>query len=398
MQSSGPASDTGVESNAFDAAPARLAGRGAPRPSPQAKPASTIVALSDDPVLLEALEGAAQAHAAVIISPSADRFVDQLVANAASVAVIDASSVPPPLKPFIAVLREQFPHLLLILAGPAQLQHQFTAQIDDGTIFRFAHKPASSQRLKLFIDAALRSQQPAPTLAGSFASYIPAPAPSYGKTRRVVLAVLSAVVLAAIVIAWRVSAPTPPPPQPLAAATAVAPIPVGAPVAPPVQHVAPERAPAPEPRASRAVSNAAAPAPALAAAAPAPLPAATPVAESDTHAAQLASDLQLARARLADGVLIDPPEDSARSYLESARALSPNDAQLREVSVALGEALIAKFRRAMAGGDVAAAQRWLQACSDYKINPATLSALSAQFAQLQSPAPIESAAAPAADP
>src|ERR1700689_3634663 len=126
---------------------------GAPRPS------LAIVALSRDPLLLEALTLAAVDLAAVVTSPSADRFADQLVANAAAVALIDAAVAPAPLDAFIASVHRQFPQLLLLLAGPASLQHQFTAQIADGTVFRFAHKPASAQRLKLFVDAALLHRQ-----------------------------------------------------------------------------------------------------------------------------------------------------------------------------------------------------------------------------------------------
>jgi hypothetical protein len=387
MQSSGPASDPASEPNVLDAAPAPLARsafNAAPSAALEARAASTIVALSDDPILLEALEGAARAHAAVIISPSADRFVDQLVANAASVALIDASSVPPPLKPFIALLREQFPHLLLIVAGPAQLQHQFTAQIDDGTIFRFVHKPASSQRLKLFIDAALRSQQAAPKAAGSFASYITTPAPAHSSTRRVVLAVLSMAVVAAIVAAWRVSVPNSATSTPLAAATPATVAPVLDPVEATVHHLAPSSTPASERSVPRITAIPEAPA--------------APAALLDPSAAQLASALQSAHQRVADGALIDPPGDSARAYLDEAMALAPNDAQVRELSIALGEALIAKFRRAASAGDTTAAQLWLQACSDYKINPATLSALTAQLAQLEASAPGGSDAPPTHNP
>src|ERR1019366_2883102 len=148
----------GPVSTSPDAATAVDGAQAPPRAPAAGAPAGAIIALSDDPLLLDALTGAALADSAVITSPSTDRFIDQLVANAPGIALIDASSVATPLKGFIATLREQFPQLLLILTGPAQLQAQLSAQIDDGTIFRFVHKPASSQRLKLFIDSALRQQ------------------------------------------------------------------------------------------------------------------------------------------------------------------------------------------------------------------------------------------------
>src|SRR5580658_9420412 len=148
--------------SAADQAPSAGRARAAePSPPPAAagRLSLAIVALSEDPLLLEALTAAAIGQAAVCTSPSADRFADQLVANAAAVALIDAAVAPAPLDEFIANVHRQFPQLLVLLAGPALLQNQFAAQLADGTIFRFAHKPASAQRLKLFVDAALLRRQ-----------------------------------------------------------------------------------------------------------------------------------------------------------------------------------------------------------------------------------------------
>jgi DNA-binding NtrC family response regulator len=174
---------------------------------PDAPPPVRIVALSDDPNLLDALHGAVPGQAALIISPSADRFVDQLVANAAGIALIDASSTPPPLKAFIALIREQFPQLLLILAGAASVQAQLSEQIAAGTVFRFVHKPVSSQRLKFFIDAALRARSPEQAASDAPAPVGLEPAVAPRRGLRAIpgmglgLALLSAA-LAAAAIAW----------------------------------------------------------------------------------------------------------------------------------------------------------------------------------------------------
>jgi DNA-binding NarL/FixJ family response regulator len=125
--------------------------------APGAAACPAIVALSEDHALLQALTVAVIEHSPVVTSPSVDRFIDQLVANGAEVALIDAATAPSPLDDFLRALRRQFPHLLLVLAGSVQLQTELSAQIADGTVFRFAHKPASAQRLKLFVSAALNS-------------------------------------------------------------------------------------------------------------------------------------------------------------------------------------------------------------------------------------------------
>ncbi len=358
----GPVSTSPDAANAVD-------GAQAPPRAPAARaPAGAIIALSDDPLLLEALTGAALADSAVITSPSTDRFIDQLVANAPGIALIDASSVSTPLKGFIATLREQFPQLLLILTGPAQLQAQLSAQIDDGTIFRFVHKPASSQRLKLFIDSALRQQAlpefpiERPMAGAALRAAAPEP-PAGGRGGLALAAGLSGAALAAGAIAWAVwhegSPPTPSKPAPADSAATAAPSP------------SPQRdQPAGDAQVAR--DAAARDAQALEQAQRSALSA---------RADQLSVYLQLARKRLGSGALIEPADDSARAYLASALALAPEDAEVRATSIALGEALIAQFRHALAAGDSAEAQRWLQACSDYRINSTTLNQLSAQLQQ-----------------
>ena len=337
---------------------------GARAPPRASAAACAIIALSDDPLLLEALTGAALAGSAVITSPSDDRFIDQLVANAAGIALIDASSVSAPLKVFIATLREQFPQLLLILAGSAQLQAQLSQQLTDGSIFRFVHKPASSQRLKLFIDAALR-QQAAPERP--IEARPAGEPPAGGRSSGVALAAgLSGVALAAGAIAWAVWHQSAPP----------------APAAPAQADAA---------ASSRAPDDAAA---REAAAREAALEQAQRTALG-ARADQLSVYLQLARKRLASGALIEPADDSARSYVASAVALAPEDPEVRAASIALGEALIAEFRRALAAGDTAEARRWLSACGDYRINSATLNELTAQLRQAQEP--VTRPAAPAVE-
>jgi hypothetical protein len=128
-------------------------------PTLSARPALPIIALSEDPLLLEAIANAAVGSCPVITSPSADRFVDQIVATDAELVLIDTAAAPPDLARFLTALHEQFPQLQLLLAGPGNVQHLVASQIADGTVFRFAHKPASAQRLKLFVDAALRQRQ-----------------------------------------------------------------------------------------------------------------------------------------------------------------------------------------------------------------------------------------------
>jgi protein TonB len=389
---------------------------GTASPSPEARgalPSCPIVALSDDPLLLEALSGASFAGASVTTSPSTDRFIDQLVANAAGIALIDASSVSTPLKPFLTTLREQFPQLLVLLTGPAQLQAQFAAQIADGTVFRFVHKPASSQRLRLFIDAALRklaspdastpgSSAPAPRPAASPAApqRMPREAAAGGKRGRFPLVASALAVLALVGMGWAIrhfSAATRDTSQ-MAKPEALQPsdtaLPAQGAATAPTESTATDatdKPSLPEPQAHDSAARDAALREAARAAA------ALEQAERSAQGAraeQVALYVQLARKRLASGALLEPADDSARSYLESAVALAPDDPDVRSTSIALGEAMIVQFRRAIAAGDVAQSQRWLKACNDYRIGSATLSELSGQLQKLQDAQRAETDAAP----
>ena len=354
-----------------------------PRPEPGPPPCA-IVALTDDPLLLEALAGAAFENGPVSSSPSTDRFIDQLVANGAGIALIDAANVTAPLKSFLATLREQFPQLLLLLTGPAQLQVQFSAQLADGTLFRFVHKPASSQRLRLFIDAATRQLATpvagAAAQAGRAASHPAAVKSTGGGPKGLLIGGLSVALLIAGIGGWAIwqhaSEPSPATSETTGTGQEGAPTanPTAAPIQPPPGVTQPQEQPDSAAREAAARDAAAREAAALDQA---------QRSAQGARADQLAVYLQLARKRLASGALIEPADDSARTYLDSALALAPDDPEVRATSLALGEALITQFRRAVTAGDAAAAQRWLTACSHFHVGSTTLNQLSAQLQQLQ---------------
>ncbi len=158
---------TGMDPDAFldadiaaaDDAPAVDAlARAAPACPPVVRVAPPIVVLSEDAMLLGAVMTAALDQATVVVCSSTDRFVDQLVATTPELAVIDAAATGD-LPMLLDSLRQQFPQMQLLVAGPGNVQHLIARQLGDGTVFRFAHKPTSAARLKLFVDAALRERQ-----------------------------------------------------------------------------------------------------------------------------------------------------------------------------------------------------------------------------------------------
>lgn len=353
--------------------------------------APSVAALSDDALLLEALLGAAGEGCSVSSSPSSDRFVDQVVANGGGIVLIDAASVTVSLRSFVVMLREQFPQLVLLVAGSAQAQGQIAGQIADGTVFRFVHKPASSQRLRLFLEAAARRHAGAST--AELRALVPpenSPAPSGTAGGRQGLIVGGSVLgaLAILAIAWafmhgRTTAPTDSAAagagadgnavMPASTGTAMpAPGPAGAPAP------APAEIPPPSPHDAPAHDAAALAAPGRDAA----LEAAQRTAQG-ARAEQLALYLQLARKRISSGALVQPADDNALSYLESARALAPADPEVRATAAAMGEALVGQFRGAIEARDPVQARHWLAACNDLHLPGSHLAQLNAQLAQLE---------------
>jgi TonB family protein len=100
---------------------------------------------------------------------------------------------------------------------------------------------------------------------------------------------------------------------------------------------------------------------------------------SELRLNQVHQYVQLAEQRIASGALVDPADDSARYYVGEAFDLAPDDRDVRAVSMAFGDALIAAFRRSLAAGDRPGAARWLQASRDYQITDATLNQMRVQL-------------------
>ena len=88
-------------------------------------------------------------------------FSNALMAHHAGVAVLDAAALATKPAQLAARLRAQFPDLVLIVAGGAAEQGALAAQITDGSVHRFLHKPLSEQRVRLFVESAWRRQQEA---------------------------------------------------------------------------------------------------------------------------------------------------------------------------------------------------------------------------------------------
>ncbi len=321
---------------------------------------TTFVALSEDATLREAIGGAIATRGQVVVTTTPHAFADQLVARPDGIAILDLAVIPGSGPLFIERLRAQFPALVLIVVGGGRDQAALAPLVAEGTVCRFAHRPVSAQRLGLFLDAALRRRE---ALAlESRAVLLTPPRSSPSGTTRIAVFILLLIVAAGTGV-WLLRRParlTPPP------AIAAEPQPA-----------------APRPAGTGALTPAPADsAPTTALAAPSPPEAAT-TAEAGDRIAQARHEAQLARRLMEVGLLIDPTNNSARSHIDAATRLAPDDVEVRRTARALSGRLVNAARSALLAKDLPGAQRWVDAARAYGVNPATLAELDEQLGMLK---------------
>lgn len=115
-----------------------------------------LVVLSKDDGLIDTLERVVTADHAITLCISAEELAEQIVAGRGGVALVDAAASTESLPNLARRLRQQFPDLVLVVAGDARHQGELAAQIASGEVYRFLHKPVSEQRVRLFVEAAMR--------------------------------------------------------------------------------------------------------------------------------------------------------------------------------------------------------------------------------------------------
>jgi hypothetical protein len=347
-----------IESSPTPAAPARA------RAQPAAGP--VVVALTEELSLLEALGGAISEGEGFMAAPTMERFADLLIVSGADLALIDCALLDATPGEFFNRIHVQFPKLTLLAIGDSANQQQLAPQLGDGTILRFAHRPLSAQRLRLFIETARRHSEGAQALAGIAASLDtittrfdpPRAARTPFRAWWVILAV--GVLLAAALWRWWPASQAP-------------------------QAGSEASAGATRSDSSDTANDNSAAATEAAAAPP-------PVDADVQHWVELAGE------RMQEGALIAPANDNAQSYINAAAARAPQNPAVRAAAHELGERLISATRSALASGDLNSAQRWLAAAKDYRVGASTLTQLESDLAQARSSAAAVSAAgsAPAA--
>ena len=335
-----------------------------PRPLPPAGEAPVrfalaakpLMALTRDEELLAALRNVTDPVREVCVIGAELDLSTALMAHHAGVAVLDCDLIVSPLATLTAL--------------PAVGNDRGRPDIRAGHARRTHHRwhgaplPAQAgieQRVRAFGEPACRRQAHDAT-----ASMMRPPARPPANRALRIAAVLAALAAAAVPLVW----------------LAVRTEPVSSVVAPPAVSTIPAATSADVP-AMPGFGLAALPGampPAAPASVPGGQPAAPAAAASQEPAqpqrdAQVSDFLQRAATAMSRGAFIEPKQDNARFYLESARALDPQDERVQEAMLDLVARLESEARQALAAHDPAQAEAWTAAAAEAGAAPEHVAAL-----------------------
>jgi protein TonB len=304
-----------------------------------------LIALTRDAQLVATLKKVTDPTHVVLPVGSEVDLSHALLAHQGGVAVIDCAALATPVAQLIDRVHAQFPELVLIVAGGADEQGMLAAQITDGSVHRFLHRPVSEQRVRLFVEAAWRrhAQDGVPQAT-------PAEQPPRRSRATLIALALVAVLAVAATVLWRAA------------------------------HAPLELAQAPTAPGGGAASDDAA-LESLLARADEALAAGALVAPPRENAADLyrealqrntrdpraVNGLEQVIDRLlaaAEGELQQQHLDAAQQLTDQARAIGPGHARVAFLAAQIGaqreRAVLNKAQRAAAGGDVAGALATLE--------------------------------------
>ena len=115
-----------------------------------------LVVLTADEAFLQTLREAVGASRRLWHVLSPDKVADLLLAGGVGILVLDVNALQQACAPFIAQMKQQFPDLVIVVAGARDAETELARLISDGTVYRFIHKPMSPARARLFADAAVK--------------------------------------------------------------------------------------------------------------------------------------------------------------------------------------------------------------------------------------------------
>jgi protein TonB len=118
-----------------------------------------VLVLSADPAVRAIFKTAVPEPHYCHLVESPDAAVDALVNGPASVLAADLGALRGDIGALLKGIKEQFPDLVLIAIGSREEEAALADLVEDGTLFRYLHKPASPGRASVFVAAAIERHQ-----------------------------------------------------------------------------------------------------------------------------------------------------------------------------------------------------------------------------------------------
>ena len=115
-----------------------------------------VVVLSSDPELFQAARDAVGERNPVWRARSAEEAANLLITGRCGVLVIDMAAVSTRADALIEQIVEQFPDVVVCVAGTRGDEPLLAPLISHGLVYRFMHKPTSARRAGMFLQAAMR--------------------------------------------------------------------------------------------------------------------------------------------------------------------------------------------------------------------------------------------------
>ncbi len=115
-----------------------------------------VVVLTADPQLFQSVRDAIGERNPVWRARSAEEAADLLINGRCGVLVIDMAAVSTRADTLIEQIIEQFPDVVVCVAGSRADEPLLAPLISAGLVYRFMHKPTSARRAGMFLQAAIR--------------------------------------------------------------------------------------------------------------------------------------------------------------------------------------------------------------------------------------------------
>ena len=102
--------------------------------------------------------------------------------------------------------------------------------------------------------------------------------------------------------------------------------------------------------------------------------------------------VERANDRMRRGALLEPAQDNAGFFIESARALAPNDDEVKQTRRQFLDRLVSEARKALVTGNAEQGERWIQAAADAGVGKDDLAALTQEAERVRATAKTDALA------